>query len=306
MPLLALAVLIALYFALAHPAVVAALRRAANASEPDGPASRAGGLMLALALLIPYLLATLPLIEDDPAAFAGGLARMAAYVAVPTLALLFRPRNAPPLGLLDLLAILALWLPIEFNWLPDVRVGLVRGVAVPLPLLTGVVLAFVLYLVVRPLAGVGYSYALDWHDWGMALLGLAGFALVALPLGIGTRFIVFGMGHVQPLAWLLKLLAIYFLIGVPEEMLFRGVIQNQFEQAYGQSLWTLIVPAIIFGAAHLDNATRGYPAPNFAYMLMATLAGLAYGWVWRRTGKITAAAVTHALVDWLWGVVFAG
>jgi membrane protease YdiL (CAAX protease family) len=46
--------------------------------------------------------------------------------------------------------------------------------------------------------------------------------------------------------------------------------------------------------AHQNNATAGYPAPNWTYAAMATLAGLAYGWVWRRTGKITASAVTHA------------
>jgi membrane protease YdiL (CAAX protease family) len=58
--------------------------------------------------------------------------------------------------------------------------------------------------------------------------------------------------------------------------------------------------------AHLDNATAGYLAPNWAYVAMATLAGLAYGWVWRRTGKITAAAVTHALVNFVWGILLAG
>ena len=37
-------------------------------------------------------------------------------------------------------------------------------------------------------------------------------------------------------------------------------------------------------------------------MLLASLAGIAYGWTWRTTGKVSAAAVTHTLVDWLWGI----
>jgi membrane protease YdiL (CAAX protease family) len=37
---------------------------------------------------------------------------------------------------------------------------------------------------------------------------------------------------------------------------------------------------------------------------MATLAGLAYGWVWWRTRKVTVSAVTHTLVNALWGTVF--
>lgn len=73
----------------------------------------------------------------------------------------------------------------------------------------------------------------------------------------------------------------------------------------------LIIPyvlaaSLIFGAAHLDNATQGYPVPNLAYMLMATLAGIAYGWAWRKSGKITTAAITHTLVNWLWGVILDG
>jgi len=39
---------------------------------------------------------------------------------------------------------------------------------------------------------------------------------------------------------------------------------------------------------------------------MATLAGLAYGWTWRKTGKITASAVVHATVNFVWGILLSG
>ena len=101
-------------------------------------------------------------------------------------------------------------------------------------------------------------------------------------------------------------MGIYLLIAVPEELLFRGIIQNLIEQRFRRSWITLVAASLVFGAAHLDNATTGYPVPNFAYMLMAALAGMAYGWAWRRSSKITTAAVTHTLVDWVWGVVLGG
>jgi membrane protease YdiL (CAAX protease family) len=41
-----------------------------------------------------------------------------------------------------------------------------------------------------------------------------------------------------------------------------------------------------------------------AYVVMATLAGLAYGWVWMRTRKVTASAITHMLVNLIWVTVF--
>ena len=63
---------------------------------------------------------------------------------------------------------------------------------------------------------------------------------------------------------------------------------------------SLVVASIVFGSAHLNNGTW----PNMRYMLLATLAGLAYGWVWQRTRRISASALTHAAVDWIWVTVF--
>jgi membrane protease YdiL (CAAX protease family) len=36
--------------------------------------------------------------------------------------------------------------------------------------------------------------------------------------------------------------------------------------------------------------------------LLATTAGLVYGWVYQRTGKLAVAAATHAAVDWIWSM----
>ena len=49
----------------------------------------------------------------------------------------------------------------------------------------------------------------------------------------------------------------------------------------------------VFGLAHL---------PDLRYVLLATLAGIGYGWVYARTGKITASALTHTGVNWIWGL----
>ena len=49
-------------------------------------------------------------------------------------------------------------------------------------------------------------------------------------------------------------------------------------------LVTLLVAAVIFGLAHLNNG--GFP--NWRYASLATLAGLAYGSAWRKTRSIFA------------------
>jgi membrane protease YdiL (CAAX protease family) len=40
------------------------------------------------------------------------------------------------------------------------------------------------------------------------------------------------------------------------------------------------------------------------YAVLATVAGFFYGRTYLQTGKVTTAAMVHALVDWVWGLLF--
>jgi len=289
---LALLLLIVTYFAFASARFVLTLRRWQQ--------NRAQAVLLAATLLVPYLLVVQP--NATPATWEG-IARMAIYILLPTLVLLCRPARSNPLDLYDLVAIIALWFPIEFDWLPEASV-VVSGVGLPIPKLTAICLGFFLFLVLRPLDRLGYSYKLGLGDVKYALIALAGFAIIGMPLGIAMGFIQPGFTDFNPIDWLVKFIAIYFVTAVPEELLFRGVIQNLIEQRLGRNWLALGIAAIIFGISHLNNTTAHHAPPNLPYVIMATIAGLAYGWAWRKSEKITASAITHTLVNFVWGVVF--
>ena len=51
----------------------------------------------------------------------------------------------------------------------------------------------------------------------------------------------------------------------------------------------LILAAIIFGAAHYANGVWS--------VVLATIAGIGYGWVFWRTNRIEASILTHFLVN---------
>jgi membrane protease YdiL (CAAX protease family) len=296
MALAGLVLLAVAYGGLAWSRAVAALRAFART-----PAR--GGLLIGV-LLVPCLLVWLPEAAADPAGFLGAVGRLAVYLLVPGVLLLVRPARATPLDAFDAGAILALWLPVEFDWLPEASVRLAEGVSLPAALLTAICLGFLLVRVIRPLPGVGYSYRLGGKDVGQALLALAAYAAVGLPLGVALGFIEFGVAAFDAGEWVVTLLAIYFLTAISEELLFRGAIQNLLEQRFGRSAVTWLGAAVVFGLSHVNNVTAHHRPPNWPYVAMATLAGLAYGWVWQRTGKITASAITHTLVNFVWGVIF--
>ncbi len=200
------------------------------------------------------------------------------------------------------LAVLGLWLPVEFGWAGGA--SLPAGVAgIGVSRLLSFDLALVLFVSVAPVGGLGYRFDLRLRDLRDAGLAFAACAAVLVPLGISIGFIHFGMRRTVPVEWGEIWLVTYFLVGLPEELLFRGLVQNAIDQRWRARrgrLGALLVASVIFGASHLNNP----PAPNFRYALLATLAGVAYGWVWIRTRRLTASALTHAAVDWVWVVMF--
>jgi hypothetical protein len=308
----ALALTVIPYLALSAPEVVRTLQQPGKRWRRMRAAQRkkVHGLIYSAALLLPYLLAALPHIADDPLRFARELLLMALYLLAPMLLQSARLGNARRPDGLDLLTILVLWLPVELGWLPELP-----GIAVPVPMLLGVVNALLIYLVVAPWktlrsgrGGIGYTFRLTAQDVGVAVLALFAFAVVALPLGLVTGFLQLELPQIPPIGEALLALGTgYLFTALPEELLFRGLIQNGLERLFPKAhIATLVASALVFGAAHLNNAASGLATPNWIYALVAALAGLAYGYVWRRTGKITASAITHALVNATWALLLGG
>lgn len=278
------------------------------------------GDWIVIGLLVPYLLATG--LRPPPL----DLLRVALYLALPTVCLRLRPRDAKPLDGWQVLAILLIWVPIELSLfgllvdlvlpgvdvrgalagvylLPHARATLLPGLELPIDKLTAVLLALTLFQVRHPLSGVGFTARLRPRDLGSALLGLAAFALVGLPLGTWIGFLRYDPALPPVRDLVVGIVGGYLLVALPEELLFRGIMQNLAARRAGKEWVGLIAASLVFGLAHLNNATRGYPVPNWGYVAMATLAGFAYGGVWLRTKKVTASAVTHMLVNLVWGIV---
>ena len=257
----------------------------------SGPCS----LLWAPALLVPY-----GIYGAGTGAFDGAaLSRLVLYVGLPALFVyLGRERKGP--GVFDLLAVLVIWLPFDLRLLEDIWVWPEGQGAYGLQTVMAVDLAVVLFVLVRRIEGIGYRFQLSRDGARAVLVNFVLFSAVAIPLGFGIRFIRYDPDPFDPVGLFGSFLAILLFIGIPEELLFRGLIQNFLDQWLGKGWSSLLLAALVFGAAHLDNDQP----PNFAYALMATIAGIFYGRAFRRTGGLMAPALVHALVDTVWRAVF--
>jgi uncharacterized protein len=156
------------------------------------------------------------------------------------------------------------------------------------------------FLAIRQLSGTGYNFCLKWSDWKTGLRELLFFTPPVILLGLALGFIhphrnLPGIGSA-----LLRWVAIFFFTAVPEELFFRAWVQNLLERRMGRRA-ALIVASVLFGLSHFNKRSAHF---NWRYVLLATIAGIFYGRAWRENRRVPASTITHASVDWIWGLWF--
>jgi len=220
-----------------------------------------------------------------------------AYTLVPTVLIFVQGADAGAATWLDLIVILALWLPVELNvgsqWIPKPAQGFLHTVAYGVAL----TLALVLFLAFRGMKGMKYNLPSRVMDVIDPLIAFAIVAPILIGLGIALAFIPwFHMPRNLSAFGMAKTFGIIFVAtALPEEILFRSLIQNWLMQKFGSTTAVLAVASFIFGCAHLNNGPQALP--NWRYMILATIAGFAYGKVFQRASSATASMALHALVD---------
>ena len=198
---------------------------------------------------------------------------------------------------LDFLTILLLWLPLEFSagaaLIPRPAQGFLHAVAYGIAILLGLVL----FLGFRSVPGLKYNLPRHARDYWLPLAGFAMAAPVLAVVGIALGFIPPPHAPTQSAGRIVSAAGLIFAgTALPEEILFRSLIQNLLMLRFGAGTRTLLAAAFIFGCAHLDNGPQ--PLPNWRYMILATIAGVAYGWVFRKASTVLSSAALHMLVDW--------
>jgi hypothetical protein len=254
----------------------------------------------ALLFFIPALLSAIFLAAAAQLrALSGPLAGLiAAYTFLPAICAYLARRTAPP-AWIDFAIIALLWFPLEFSagrqWVPKQAQSTLRLAAYGVSILLGLSI----FLLFRRLPGMKYNLPRSRRDLVNLLLGFAACAPVLIALG---RVI----GFLPPFHWPAhesatragtQYAVILAATALPEEILFRALIQNSLMQKFGAGTITLLIAAFIFGCAHLDNGPG--PLPNWRYMILATIAGVAYGKVYEKSSSIFASAGLHALVDFI-------
>lgn len=160
------------------------------------------------------------------------------------------------------------------------------------------------FVALRPLEGTGFDLRLRLRDLGVGLREFVFYLPIALVLGLSLGFLhvhSFGQSGMHVMlrfgeAWIFT----FFFIAVPEELFFRGWMQNLLERRWGRRT-ALLVTAVLFGLSHFNKRAVYF---NWRYVLLAAIAGVFYGRAWRQDRRVGASSVTHATVDAVWSLWF--
>lgn len=242
-------------------------------------------------LIVPYLVFSIPRAQFS---WTCAAALLAIPIGCAALMELLPPRH-PGLCWQDVAVLLAVGLPVEFRLLSGAwpQPGLSA-----LPKFLLVVTALYAFLVVRRVEGVGFDFRPRWRDLAIGLREWLFFAPIAIALGLALHFLRFHPWMPSPAAFAAPWLITFFFVAIPEELFFRGLLQNLLEKRIGRRA-ALAVASAIFGLSHFN---KGMPPFNWRYVLLATIAGIFYGRAWLDRRRLFCSAITHTMIDVVWGI----
>src|SRR5579859_7013353 len=178
----------------------------------------------------------------------------------------------------DFVVLLALGLAVDLRWLEPAWPQRLAALGKILLLDAGIFG----FLVVRRLEGVGFDLRLTFRDLRRGLGEYCVYALIAIPLGLWLGFLHFHAGWPSPLRAVGAFVFTFLFIAIPEELFFRGWVQNLLERRIGR-MRALLVTAVLFGLAHWNKQTLHF---NWRYVVMAAIAGGFYGRAWRAQRRV--------------------
>lgn len=147
----------------------------------------------------------------------------------------------------------------------------------------------------------------------LALFLALRYTLPRLGLGLPVRawvpsllpilaLLVEGLRRQHPEALLTQTFCFYLGAGLPEEFLFRGLLQSRLEAISKRPVWGLFLGAFVFGVSHLPIDLHGagwehWPTALENAFTFQMGVGFALGFAFQRTRNLWPLTLIHALVD---------
>ncbi len=197
----------------------------------------------------------------------------------------------------DLTLWILLWIPFDLRWYMDMIPGVSDSYAWWSVAIS--VIAVIGWSGYRS-ADIGYSLVPKFKDLRIVLLSMAIIMVLVVPPGLLTGFLKFSIPESYDITKLIaQFVGLFLTVALPEELFFRGILLRGLEKKFSKKWIPLVISSLAFGLMHWNNAST--LSTQITYISLAAIAGLGYGWAYRKSGNnLLAAILVHTLVDWTW------
>ena len=223
------------------------------------------------------------------------------------------------LNVLDILFAFSIWMAFDtgwwfnFKWSDQASPDLLN----PVYMLTSVPVLILVYIyITRRGINIGRisrikniplpSFLKGKVEWKPTLLYTAGAVLVVIP-------VAYMMGFIQWTPDLrfermpVRFIEYFLFVGILEEMLFRGLLQNQFVNSFnfkGGKITGILISNLLFAVIYTHLFVPKFP--NIEYVALAFLLGLFYAGTYYHSKNIWSSSFLHGFADFLWVTFFMG
>ncbi len=203
----------------------------------------------------------------------------------------------------DIAIWMILWIPFDLRWYLDILPA-VESISYTWWSIAISVIAILGWYGYRG-ADVGYRLVPNFKDLKVTLLALGMIMVFVIPPGLITGFLSFSVPDSYDIPRLtIHFVGLFLTVALPEELFFRGILLRGLEQVSAKKWIPMVVSSLAFGLMHWNNADT--LSSQVTYVCLATIAGLGYGWAYKKSGNnLLAAILTHTLVDWIWKLLLA-
>ena len=229
------------------------------------------------------------------------------YYWLPALILWIGRPKSQSLTVWDIAIILAIWIPIDAKLVQSSWFWPEGQGAAAFVNSSATILCVLMFVAGRGLRDVGFRFTLRKSDLKPMFQNLNWASLTIIPLGFVIGFLSWSPMNLTPQHMIGTFIGVMFMVAIPEEMFFRGVIQNFLEKSMTNQTLAMVISAIIFGLSHANNeAYPGGPIPDWRFVVFSTVAGIFYSRTYKACGGIFPAAVIHTIMDTVWFHLFRG
>ncbi len=156
---------------------------------------------------------------------------------------------------------------------------------------------FLLWYIYR--RGIIIGIAFLKKDFVIIAQSLFFLAIILIPAGLHLGFLKINP-KLNGALFLQTLFGYIFFVGIPEELVFRGMLQNILNRMATMPIAVLISNSLF--ACIYTHLTGNSIFPNWTYVGFAFIAGLVYAISYIKSGSIFVPILVHGITDTLWRI----